>query len=184
MKRFGAIMLVQFVVIFVGGFAGAWAFSHWRTPAAAAAGNEVSWFQAGLGLDAAQAARLEKLHQEFEAQQRELCAQHCDKRFKVAELLKTQSAMTPAIEALTRELADIEARSQQIGRAHVFAVGRELNAAQREKFVAKVYERMCHSCPMDLHNRRPGDQASCDAPGCDCCVETDDQKPLPVAPLA
>lgn len=184
MKRFGVILAVQFVVIGIAAFLGSWAFARWQRPAAPLAGDEISWFQSQLGLTGEQAAKLDKIHDQFLAEQSKLCAEHCSKRVDLGELIKQSDSVTPRIEQLTRELSELETKSQRLTIEHIFAVSKQLNSSQREKFVSKVYEQMCSSCPMGMHKPVPGKQASCGSPVCECCVASDSHDTQPAPPIA
>lgn len=161
MKRFSFILAVQFVVVFAAGFLGAWAYFHWfGTPTPAATG-EASWFRSQLGLGEEQAAKLESMQKAFQSEQMKLCEQHCTKRFELAELIKKGGgAVTPQMETLTREMSDIEARSEKLTIHHIFDIGKQLNEEQRAKFFAKVYDQICSSCRMDMGRMTLGKQAS------------------------
>ncbi|MSR64488.1 MAG: hypothetical protein EXS18_01760 [Verrucomicrobiae bacterium] len=188
MKRFAGILAIQFVVIFAAGFLGSWAFAHWRSAPSVPVptAQETSWFQSELGVDSAQAARLTELDKKFEVEQARICEQHCAKRVELAGMIKNGDAMTPPMETLSRELCDLEAKSQRVTLDHIFAVGKELNASQREKFTAKVHDQMCGSCPMGMHKPGSGKQASasCGSAGCTCCVTSDDHQSSPAQPIA
>jgi hypothetical protein len=183
MKRFGVILLLQVVVIAAAAFAGSWAYSRWQSCCPAPATDEVSWFRSQLGLNPAQAAKLETLHESFRAAQSKLCEQHCAKRFELGELIQQSDSITPRIETMTKELAALEAESQRLTIQHIFEVGKQLDAGQRTKFVNKVYEQMSTSCPMGSHKPGSDKQAACGAAGCDCCVASGDDAP-PASPAA
>jgi hypothetical protein len=184
MKRFGVIIALQIVVIAAAAFAGSWAFSRWQNCCPAPAPDEVSWFRSQLGLTPEQAATLEKLHESFRADQSKLCELHCAKRFELGELIQQSDAITPHIEAMTKELSALEAESQRLTIQHIFEVGKQLDAGQRARFVNKVYEQMCTSCPMGSHKPEPGKQASCESAECDCCVASGDGDPHPAPSTA
>ncbi len=186
MKRFAGILVIQFVVIFAAAFLGSWVYGRWTSTHQKLPGPEMSWFQTELGVDDVQAAKLSKLDKEFEDEQAKVCEQHCARRVELAELIKTSETVTPQMETLSRELCDLEAKSQRVTLDHIFAVGKELNAAQRTKFVSKVHEQMCGSCPMRMHRDVPGKQASvsCESAGCNCCVSSDDRPSEPITPIA
>src|SRR5262245_7471287 len=114
MKRYAGILAIQFVVIFAAAFLGSWAYSQWRgsVPASTTVANEVAWFQSELGVDAAQSTKLAKLDQEFESEQARVCDEHCAKRVELAELIKNSESVTPQMETLSRELCNLEAKSQ------------------------------------------------------------------------
>jgi Spy/CpxP family protein refolding chaperone len=166
MKRFAVILLAQFVVIAAAAFFGSWAFSRWQGDGEKPAGDEMWWFRSQLGLSAEQAGKLETIHEQFLAEQSRLCETHCAKRFELGELIQQSQSMTGQVEQLARELAEIEARSQRLTIEHIFQVGKQLTAAQRTKFVGKVYDQICTSCPMGSHRPATGKRAACD--GCDC----------------
>jgi Spy/CpxP family protein refolding chaperone len=120
----------------------------------------VSWFRAQLGLSAEQTAKLDSMQKVFQGEQMKLCEQHCAKRFELAELIKKGGAVTPQMETLTREMADIEGRSEKLTINHIFAIGNQLNGEQRAKFFAKVYEQISSSCRMDMGRMALGKQVS------------------------
>ena len=174
MKRFTLILAVQFVVMLVAGFLGAWAYAHWCGAPTPSAGGHVSWFQSQLGLSADQTARLESMQKAFQAEQMKLCEQHCAKRFELAELIKKGGgAVTPQMETLTREMADIEAKSEKLTINHIFEIGNQLNAEQREKFLVKVCDRINASCRMDMGRMALGKQAARIPPTPDFGVASD-----------
>ncbi len=160
MKRFSLILLVQFVVVFAAGFFGAWAYSHWFGAPRPAAGGEMTWFQSQLGLSRDKATMLESMQKTFQTEQMRLCEQHCSKRFELAELIKKGGTITPPMETLTREMADLEARSERLTINQIFEIGNQLTADQRTKFYARVYDRICSSCRMDMGKMALGNRAS------------------------
>lgn len=187
MKRFSVILIAQFVVIAAAAFFGSWAFARWHAAPAKPASDEMSWFQSQLGLEAQQSAKLEKFHADFQAEQAKLCERHCAKRFELGELIKESDSITPRVEQLTKELAELEAQSQRLTIQHIFEVGKQLDAAQRAQFVNKVYDQICSSCPMGSHRPGPDKQASCGASGCECCLtsapnQTEDPPPIASMP--
>jgi len=177
MKRYSAILIAQFVVIAAAAFFGSWAYARWQSTPAEPAGNEMSWFQSQLGLNVEQASKLEKVHEAFQAEQSKLCEEHCAKRFELGELIKQSDSMSPRVEQLARELSELEARSQRITIQHIFEVGKQLSASQREKFVSKVYDQICSSCPMGSHRPASGKQAACETEGCGCMSSSDNATP-------
>src|SRR5690349_18887603 len=116
MKRSAGILVIQFVVIFTAAFLGSWTYSHWRGSATTSSpvASEVTWFQSELGVDAVHAAKLAELDKKFEADQAAVCEQHCAKRVELAELIKKSETVTPQMEMLSRELCDLEAKSQRL----------------------------------------------------------------------
>ncbi len=164
MKRFSFVLAVQFVIMLVAGFLGASAYCHWFAAPRLAEGGETTWFQSQLGLSEDQAVRLESMQTAFQAEQMKLCEQQCSKRFDLAELIKKGGSVTPQMEALTREMADIEARSERLTVNHIFEIGNLLNDDQRAKFYSKVYDQIRSSCRMDMGRMALGKQASGIAP--------------------
>lgn len=175
MKRFTVILLIQVVVIFAAAFLGSWAYAKWRqttatpSPSHVHAADELSWLRSELGLNPAQADKLEKLHEEFLFEQARLCERHCSARFELAELIKKNTEMSPKMKELSAAMSEAEAESERLTMEHILAVGKELTEEQRAKFVAKVYQQMCSGCPMKLHAPGLGKQSSCNSDTLRCC---------------
>ena len=113
---------------------------------------ELEWLKQEYHLDAAEFARISRLHNAYLPR----CATHCRRidelNRKLALALAATSSLTPEIKTLLTERARERADCQAEMLEHFFEVSRTMPADQGRRYLAWVQEQTCLQEPAMMHH--------------------------------
>lgn len=120
---------------------------------------ELAWLQTEFHLSDAEFARVQKLHEQYEAGCAERCALIDAKNAELAKLLAATNAVSPEIETALHEAAQLRADCQKAMLEHFYAVSQTMPPEQGRRYLAWVTERtlgsehnsMMHESPTSTH---------------------------------
>jgi Spy/CpxP family protein refolding chaperone len=141
MKRAILILLVGLLLCLTG-FAGVYygltarhrAMMSSQTP-------ELAWLQKEFHLSDAELNAIQRLHDAYLPQCAALCARIEERNQKIRELLAAQKKVSPEIEALLRESADLRLACQENMLKHFVEVSRAMPPDQGARYLAWVQQK-------------------------------------------
>jgi hypothetical protein len=126
-----AIAGLAYAGVYFAGTAGHCCLQHSQAP-------ELAWLKAEFHLSDDEFARITQMHEQYLAGCAERCRQIDEKNGELARLLAATNTVTPAIEQLLRESAQMRAQCQQKMLEHFYAVSRTMPPAQGQRYLAWV----------------------------------------------
>lgn len=101
-----------------------------------------------LGLTPTQKATVRSLEASYRKKIVNLCQRHCGEKFKLAKLLTASPRNDLEIEAVSEDVARIQADSERLTTAHVLAMARAMDPKQAEIFLRKFSGEIVKTCPI------------------------------------
>lgn len=96
-----------------------------------------------LTLTDKQREKLRNLDNYFDSNIKAICRDLCDKRIKLAELLKANKIYNKEIDKCIDEIVSYQAKIEKETAKHIFDIKNELDKEQQEKFIKLVYDKLC-----------------------------------------
>jgi hypothetical protein len=149
MKRV-AIILLAGVALALGGYAAVYRVctaSHLDLTKDSS--PELAWLKEEFHLPEAEFDRITRLHAAYQDACMERCGRIDSKNRELARLLGSTNAVTPEIEKLLRESAELRAECQKAMLQHFFEVSRTMPADQGKRYLAWVQQ---HTVLSDTHS--------------------------------
>jgi hypothetical protein len=120
---------------------------------------ELAWLQTEFHLSDAEFARVQKLHEQYQAGCAERCALIDAKNAELAKLLAATNAVSPEIEKALQEAAQLRAECQAAMFQHFYTVSQTMPPEQGKRYLAWVTARtlgsehssMTHNSPAATH---------------------------------
>lgn len=104
------------------------------------AGMELAWIKMEFGLNAAEFQRVRKLHEAYKPVCEQMCQRIDEKNRQLAGLLATSTNVTPEIEAVLGEAAQLRQQCQTEMLKHFFAVSHAMPPEQGRRYLAWMQE--------------------------------------------
>ena len=102
---------------------------------------ELAWLKAEFHLSDAEFSRITKMHDEYLACCAERCRQIDEKNAELKRLLASTNAITPQIQAVLAQTAQLRVQCQQQMLDHFYAVSRTMPPEQGKRYLAWVQDR-------------------------------------------
>ena len=166
MKRAWLVPLALALAAALAAYAAAWHACGGR-PAAVDRLQDVSVLAAKLGLSAAQAAEVRRLHADLAAELRTCCERHCAARARLGATLVAETNGTAQADALLAEMCRAYEQSERATLAQIRQVRAVLNPEQRRRFDALISDCVCQPCDM------PGGRVPPASPAAHTCGRPD-----------
>jgi len=103
---------------------------------AAQQGGEMAWLAREFRLTAEQTQRIGQLHSDYEPRCAEMCRKIAENNAKLDRLMTTNHELTPEMEALLRESAEIQVECRREMLAHIYAVAVVMSPEQAGRYLA------------------------------------------------
>lgn len=97
-----------------------------------------------LTLTDKQREKLRNLDKDFDSNIKAICRDLCEKRIKLAELLKANKIYNKEIDKCIDEIISYQAKIEKETAKHIFDVKNELDKEQQDKFIKLVYDKLCN----------------------------------------
>jgi hypothetical protein len=101
---------------------------------------ELAWLKQEFHLDDAEFARISQLHEQYLAGCAERCRRIDLKNQELTKLLTATNTITPEIERLLSDAAQLRAECQKNMLQHFYEVSRTMPADQSKRYLAWVHE--------------------------------------------
>lgn len=102
----------------------------------------IGWLAREFHLDAAQTARVQKLHDDYDPRCEEMCRKVVEANAKLDRMISEHGELTPEIEAALRESAGLQAACRREMLIHIYAVAAVMPAGERERYLALMKPRV------------------------------------------
>jgi septal ring factor EnvC (AmiA/AmiB activator) len=139
----GLLILAIAVVVSIGG-----SIVYFRTATAPTSAmldqpaGELEWLRREFQLSDEQFARVRAKHQEYAPKCERMCAQIADANKRLDELIKSNKAVTPEVEAALHHSAQVQEECRRAMLGHVYAVGGEMSPDHGARYLAMMKARL------------------------------------------
>jgi hypothetical protein len=141
MSRSLVILVLGVALGLLGGAGTYWAMTAGHRAILRQDQPELAWLQQEFKLSSADYARIAALHQAYLPKCAELCARVARTEARIRNLLDEHDRLTPEIEELLLEAAQIRVECQKSMLEHFFAVSRAMPPEQGRRYLVWVREK-------------------------------------------